>query len=132
MSEPRPGDNLLSKSKLFGELAKQHHDKEKYAAVPHLAYYCCYQLLLIIQHRKSVASNVLSESSHKRTILQVLDALESCCITAEERDLLMDNLLKLKDVRKLADYSDSVISEQLCAQTIETADNALEILRHHV
>lgn len=109
--------NLLVKSKEHLEAAQLLNDGNYHSAVPHCAYYSCFQLLIFIENSEIPDTG---EESH----LNLIKAIRKEITNRENEDVSNDfhnDILKLKTSRVLADYKRKIYYRKESQKCIDLA-----------
>lgn len=127
--------NLKNKSDILSLSAQTLHDNCLYTAVPHCAYYSCYQLfkhIWLYSMGKTVkeldsACSQTTEGSHQYLINEVTKYAFPKNTTQQRRDFTK-LIFSLKKIRTEADYNDIDVTFETSNKAIQLSSQLIPIL----
>lgn len=137
-----------NKSVFFIESARVLTQKEYPVAIPHCAYYGCYQLMMHIWMNvmgktdadlktlvDAAKAGRFDKGSHNVLIKEIVKFIKSDGTDrkrTEDSIKLNNDLHSLKLIRHRADYNDSIIDMQSCRQSLELAEETIPLLEKYM
>jgi hypothetical protein len=126
--------HLTDKSDALQQAAALLHEKGLHPAAAHPAYYCCYQLMMMMHirlHRMKKTPEELAgqRSSHVHLIWAVGEVIKKS--STANFYAFRDKIVKLKKLRTDADYSDAPFYAQKSANALSLLRGVTPILKKH-
>ena len=128
-----------NKSDLFLESAEKLLEKYIYVAVPHCAYYSCYQIIKVIwldvmgktdqDIENMITAKNVKTGSHNFLIEEILKFSNSILKDQKEYRSLRNGTHQLKTLRTKSDYEDESITYDIGKKAIDLAKEILIILK---